>query len=420
MAALAEPKACDSCARAKRKCGKQKPSCARCKERSLACNYSPPKPNCFVLLEEQQPEPASEMVGRSTGKPANLSMPGLGAYVSEDSDLVSASLVLDFSASSTPPHAENSLTPSSSWFLSPDTWKIEHPPPQDAPAFNSSVLKRHVAGIQHWLERWVKTGSNPFIHSSLYYARFPNCLQVAFAVLSSYLSRTEQNAELVTRIVEDRANQLLVDNGIFPENIDQATSSDPAQQLDALEHIARVHSLLVYQYICLFDGDIRLRHLAEGRIHVLQRWVVEMVDCADSCLHLLLSTIDPLNLTKVNSLDPVTKTDNMWNSWILAESIRRTWMVATGLQAAYFTLQQGWSPCPGGMMFTMRVGIWEARTSCQWEQLCSETEICLTKRFEAEKFFTQACPGDIDEFGTMLLEITFGTEKMERWLALSA
>jgi hypothetical protein len=47
--------------------------------------------------------------------------------------------------------------------------------------------------------------------------------------------------------------------------------------LDSLERIARVHALLVYQFLGLYDGDIRLRHLSETYIPVLNRWMREMV-----------------------------------------------------------------------------------------------------------------------------------------------
>ncbi|KAK4060791.1 uncharacterized protein Triagg1_10634 [Trichoderma aggressivum f. europaeum] len=277
--------------------------------------------------------------------------------------------------------------------------------------FSSSMLKRYVSVIQHWLKSWAMSGSNPFIHSHLYRTRFPTCVQVAYTTLSAYINRTEGNYEIILRIIESQAKELLTgpDLGV----------NDALEPLDLLEQLARVHALMVYQIICLFDGDIRSRHLAEGRSHILDRWVMQMVECASSSLYPLSLTLDPLDLVETAcQVDPPSLTGNtehLWHTWILAESIRRTWLTATGLQALYLTLQQGWAFCPGGMMFTTRHGVWEAKTALAWEMLCLETDIGFIQRFETEKLFTEANPLEIDDFGKMILESTYGTERMERW-----
>ncbi|PSR97791.1 hypothetical protein BD289DRAFT_425176 [Coniella lustricola] len=45
-----EVKACVSCAKSKRKCGKERPRCHRCETRDLECQYPPPRPSSFVPL----------------------------------------------------------------------------------------------------------------------------------------------------------------------------------------------------------------------------------------------------------------------------------------------------------------------------------------------------------------------------------
>jgi hypothetical protein len=66
-------------------------------------------------------------------------------------------------------------------------------------------------------------------------------------------------------------------------------------------------------------------------------------------------------------------------------------------------------------MFTTREGVWEADTAFAWEKICSEVDVRLVKRFDIERHFTEASPADINEFGKMMLESTFGTERMGRW-----
>lgn len=315
---------------------------------------------------------------------------------------------------SVPSHQAFTAHSPSGWFLSPETWKIEPYPIHINPnmnLFSSSMLKRYVSVIQHWLKSWVMSGSNPFIHSHLYRTRFPTRVQVAYTALSAYINRTETNSEIILGIIESQAKELVI-------NPDISVKGAP-EPLDLLEQLARVHALMVYQIICLFDGDIRSRHLAEGRAHILDRWVAQMVECASSSLYLLSLTLDPLDPAETTSrVDPQSltgDTEHLWHTWILAESIRRTWLTATGLQALYLTLQQGWAFCPGGMMFTARRGVWEAKTAFAWERLCLETDIGFIQRFETEKLFTETSPLEIDDFGKMILESTYGTERMERW-----
>ncbi|KAL6691582.1 hypothetical protein J3F84DRAFT_403277 [Trichoderma pleuroticola] len=401
MASPLEPRACNACAKSKRKCDKQMLSCQRCKDAGINCVYPPPRQSSYVLLQD------CLLSNEAAGSPK----PSAGIGEITDVNTATLSGAVDLSV---PSHQPFSAHSPSAWFLSPETWKIEPYPIHINPnmnLFSSSMLKHYASVIQHWLKSWVMSGSNPFMHSHLYRTRFPTCVQVAYTTLSAYLNRTESNSEIILRIIESQAKDLLInpDLGV----------NDALEPLDHLEQLARLHALMVYQIICLFDGDIRSRHLAECRAHILDRWVTQMVECASSSLYPLSLTLDPLDLVGTTSLvDPPSltgSTEHLWHTWILAESIRRTWLTATGLQALYLTLQQGWAFCPGGMMFTTRHGVWEAKTAFAWERLCLETDIGFIQRFETEKLFTETSPLEIDDFGKMILESTYGTERMERW-----
>ncbi|PKK52034.1 hypothetical protein CI102_2180 [Trichoderma harzianum] len=405
MAAPLELRACKSCAKSKRKCDKQMLFCQRCKDAGIDCVYPPPRQSSYVLLND------CHLSNEAAGLPKSSA----GIREIGDVNTATQSSAVDLSVDlSIHSHQRFSAHSPSDWFLSPETWKIEPYPIHINPnmnLFSSSMLKRYVSVIQHWLKSWVMSGSNPFIHPQLYRTRFPTCVQVAYTTLSAYINRTETNSEIILRIIESQANELVSNTDI--------SVNDVLESLDPLEHLARAHALMVYQIICLFDGDIRSRHLAEGRANILVRWVTQMVECASSSLYLLSLTLDPLDLVEttspVNPSSVTGGTEHLWHTWILAESIRRTWLTATGLQALYLTLQQGWAFCPGGMMFTTRRGVWEAKTAFAWERLCLETDIGFIQRFETEKLFTEASPLEIDEFGKMILESTYGTERMERW-----
>jgi hypothetical protein len=198
--------------------------------------------------------------------------------------------------------------------------------------------------------------------------------------------------------------------------MDTSLLSSSTKPLSIVGQLARVHSLFAYQTIGLIDGDICSRHLAEQRFPIFVRWLTELLDCAsNSIVQSLLSW--ELDTIMSSTSGRFNLRECVWQAWIVAESIRRTWLVGTGLQAAYDGLKQGYTPCPGGVMFTCREGVWEAKSAFAWEKLCTETNVRFIKRFETESLFDETVPDEVNDFCKMVLEITYGRERMEEWLS---
>lgn len=305
----------------------------------------------------------------------------------------------------------------SDWFLAPETWKISYRMAisADVPSGKMSTMRNYIALLQSWFERWVHTGSNPFIHHHLYSAKFPACVQIAYATLASYIHRTPANTETVLQIVEDRSNHLLQENGAALDVVGAEQWADEEsedQGSDLFGQLARLHALMVYQIIGLFDGDIRSRFVAEGHMAVQDSWARKLFQsAADTFSNNCTVT------TQVARFLPraYTSSQKQWYLWILAESIRRTWLVAVSLSPIFTALQQGWSVCPGVIMYTNRSGLWNAESATGWEKKCSEENAAFLHRFECETFFDDAQPADIDEFGTAMLGMTFSEEVLESW-----
>lgn len=409
MADVAEPRACKVCAIAKRRCDKQTPTCQRCKSRGLDCSYPPPKPSSFVIL--QPPTSTDNLLLKDA---PNFPSPNIVTH--QDGTVLTAPAPLSIDLI-TP--CQHTVEPQpTDWFLLPETWQIIHKPIPIPDSLCSADFIRIVNVIQHNLESWVQTGSNSFIHSRLYSTRFPACAQVAYTTLSSYISRTESNLEVILKIIDDRASELLGIDGVELDSFEQDSGITATESLDVLDQLARVHALMVYQVIGLFDGNIRSRYLAEGRMQILDRWLLQMVECASCGIYPVHNPLNLLDMTDLGLPSPnkgPNNTENLWRAWILAESVRRTWQIGKGLQLVYLLLQQGWAYCPGGTMFTTREGVWEADSAFSWEKICAEFDVRLVQRFEIERHFTDASPADINEFGKMMLESTFGTERMEKW-----
>ncbi|KAL9077949.1 MAG: hypothetical protein Q9157_003131 [Trypethelium eluteriae] len=296
------------------------------------------------------------------------------------------------------------------WFISPDTWLIDHVPEgKEIRPRSPADLKYAVTTVHGWLGQWVDGYSNPFIHHELYRHRSPKCIQDAYMALSCYLHRNPSNEQAIFQIIQDRARQLVEQNTLpagSPSRVDPTN-------LDPLIHLARAQALLVYQLIGLYDGNIRLRCIAESHIPVLNSWMRQAVDQA--------SQSDSLGSYLVSSSCAERAANRLswetfvWYSWILAESLRRTWLVVSAIQAAYLTSQDGVAYCLGGMMFTSREGFWEAPSALVWQRRCSEVYGGLVRLTETDKLFAMVAPEDLNDFAKLALGITFGMEQMERW-----
>lgn len=344
------------------------------------------------------------------------------------------------------------------WFMSPDSWRMHYDldryrdqsrmPPSP---YSRIALKAFLTTGQGWLSDWISTGGTSFIHKQLYSFRLPRCVQDAYTSVSLYLLRTEENEDMVHRIIEDRSKQLLAD-----EERHKMSSS-----LDPFSHLARVHALLAYQIICLLDGDIRLRGLAEERTNIMAAWLKQMLDSVSFASQLTTTsgaegamtaarglglgiveimdasasmsasaTATPGTGTGTTTTTPRTTTspcfnpsseeEVLWHAWIFAESVRRTWIFAQGLHTVYTVILKGWSTCCGAIKFTTAAEVWDAPSSYRWSKICVEKNVRLDEPDEVENFLESRRPEDVDDFAKSLLQIMFGKAKMERWADITA
>jgi len=266
-----------------------------------------------------------------------------------------------------------------------------------------SDLKGFIQGLQDWFETWIKTGSNLFIHHHLYRDKLPACVQIAFTTFSAYVNRTPATADMLLRAVNDRMTELITD--IEQESYDT---------LDVIDCIARVHALLVYLVINLLDGDPRSRHLAEQHDSVFIALLEKMLDKASTNIRqkMLESEFEDMTCAVTT---PATFVRHEWEAWVISESVRRTWLLGTGFMSAYEGMKTGWTSCGGDLACTNREGLWTAESSHAWIKLCVDVDVRFIGRFRAEWLF--GCPPDeVDDFAKMMLEITYGKDRMARWL----
>ncbi|EER41448.1 conserved hypothetical protein [Histoplasma capsulatum H143] len=217
---------------------------------------------------------------------------------------------------------------------------------------------------------------------------------------------------------------------------EQQTSNFTPSHLTLRRHLAHVQSLLIYQIIRLFGGDIRQQALAEQQAPILTTWLQEMWDSLmNSGLDIYYSDSngtsspssslfaasgqpqkqqpqrDPLSLFST----PVT---SLWKEWLVAECARRTLITVRGVAGVYETMKLGAAVCPGGTSFIASSAVWEAPSAYCWAKAWRERDKrYLVSMGTLQSLVCQARACDVDRFGKVLLMLLHHREGVERWIA---
>ncbi|RGP66577.1 hypothetical protein FLONG3_8773 [Fusarium longipes] len=395
---LREIKACFGCARSKRSCNKQMPSCQRCVERAIRCHY----PTTRRYLRSK---PAINIQSQRLGQ-ARLQV---SARQTEHPQIPAYNFVSDLPNQDSPITNHVTYKP---WFVGLNTWTIENKGMatchfNSGSSYGSSQLEDWTNSLRQWLRQWVDEGSNPFIHKRLYYdTGLPLCLEDAWTTLTAYFSKTALNRHLVVQIIEHRIDALLQSQ---PHD---DTPFMGVSSLQTIQHLARVQALFIYQYLLVCDGTIRHRAMAERYIPTLMQWCDYAWQSAtfDSFLNeQFLTTMDP------NEPDAVAETlaSNHWKAWILSESLRRTWIICTSTVAAYLRERDGWNECAGEVRYTACQGLWDASSSAMWLELSSKQDPLFVRSLHVDELLIKGTPDEMDSFSAALILLLVGRDKME-------
>jgi hypothetical protein len=387
-------KACTACTSSKRQCNKQTPACRRCRDRGIPCHY-PVVKRISAPLESVWTLPDTP--------PSGGTSPGWFDF-DATAILRENQAALDAASGTKFPLPEGT-----EWFLGPETWEVEYSHPK-APA-DSRVLQDFVTSVQGWLRQWVSEGENPFIHSHLYIMDPPRAIQNVYSALTAYLSKNTKNECLTFKIIEDRAAELLQP----PES----PADREALAVDIFAQLARVQALLVYQAIRLFDGNIRARAQGEAALPVLLQWLQELWTTArQDFAHGWGGVEAECRWVSGSLLAGAGGPALAWRMWLVAESVRRTWLTAKTLMGTYLVIRDGRTECPGGAFFTARRGLWEAPTWQAWAKLAAGggKEALFMQSMDMESLCDTVESADVDEFGRVWMSTAFGCEKTWNWI----
>lgn len=359
------------------------PACQRCISRDVRCEYSAKRP--YV----REPKPRVEPAFDTTSSPKDLLSEI--AVASKDVDIDKS--LFEFFQTIDYQQDGYGFDPSVDFSTS-----ISSSPSQVATQKYSSlrdkshlvqvgIVKAYVKQIGAWMHEWAIKSHCPFIHRQLYAETgLPGCLQDAFACLTCYAAKNDDNEEYVWQTIESKANAFFEKHQsnllLTPPSVCEMVSLGSNSILDLL---SKTQAGIIYLNLRLFDGDIRQRAQAERHIPTLTDWLKQLMHIAQRSQHL-------------NIVDEITMAEGLWRDWVLHESVRRSGMTGAYLQTIYKMLRDNEATCSGKVHCTMRQGLWDATTAVEWFRNISGQDPLFWQPDPAELLFSRVKPEEVDRF----------------------
>lgn len=426
--------ACTACTKAKRKCTKQIPTCARCLEKGVDCTYPVPK----VLV------PLDALLDGDGGGRLSAALSSLHTGQTSASASASRHIAVPLSTGTNTVSVSVSVSPSARmpeqlrnpWFLDRSQWNLDYSPSSASSlAYVDSGLHNFIAKLKSWLRQWTETGSCAFIHARLYADELPEYLQYAYAACQTYqTAKSPQAKTTALQIARAWSKKLVQEQAIHERLNGPGPGGDGGNiQIPVWESLCRTQALLVFQIIQLFDGDVRARAEAEASAVMLKSWAEELMQSAAEEVETLAASrhryepsdpdsplghgLDPLpGWRELRTSGTLTST---WYAWAYSESIRRTCLTAVLADGAFAILRQGWSLCPGSIIFSATAGMWEADSPSAWLATVRKGNPA-TYPFScraAHRLLTMAKAREVDDFTQALIAFGSGLETIQDWRA---
>ena len=376
------------------------PSCYRCKVRSLECQY-PTAVSPTDLTSEPYPGHAGMLVGHDQ----------LAASVERDVlDPMDTEHSLGLHADVSEPLASfpdyeidwADVMENIDRFLVPDLVERNDSPSNSAMAGDiyQERIVYTVKQIKSYPGHFVRQGQTPFIHSSLWRDRLPRAIQDVLGACALYGEKRQTNQPLVFGVISAAADRLM--------------SEYPLVGTTAMEQLAAVQALILYQIIRLFDGDIRQRADAERANPTLQDWTRQLQDR-------MQRIGDPSPSADSTSPTPPDTSVVMdsWRNWVFAESLRRTVIISHTLQALFSFLKNGWQREYGEfrkLSFFAQKALWAAPSEYYWQSALKEHPALPIQFRSWDLDVADAKPLDMDDLGMLVMVLMKGADYSSHWV----
>lgn len=256
----------------------------------------------------------------------------------------SASRLLSFEVQ---PHYEGGLIDSSlfeSGFLIGVSASFDQCPLDSFSFPERTVVKQDqidfcIAQFKNMVPQLVQLSQSPFIHCSSYESMPPVVYQDLLGVSALYCHKSNQNKTTIFSMLDSRVSTLI--------------TSSKSSSWSIQDYLVGIQALIIYQIIRLFDGDIRQRANAERHMNILEAWTMH------------------LNSTS-NIYSNDCNGESNYQRWIFIESVRRTILMSTMIQAMYSLTKDGY--CIGiPLMTTLPLSLdgelWNLPEESWWERV---------------------------------------------------
>lgn len=454
-------KSCVACIKAKRRCNRGQPECLRCSQRKIRCRYnSLDNDSARVNQRAIQRSADGDVSPRSSGLLADSVQEGGGLQPSiiletpvlppEDPaflDFGPHSAALDTYTSAF--EGNTTLDLDEFGFIlactdtvnnSPNNYKGYESPDGDVNEVEAAWHALCPCMPIH-IQKLITTGSNmaliisrqfqysidmlkrapwhmvfnnatPWCHPRLYRDAMPRVMQDAQACCALYLTKNPINRSNVLRTIDARANDII--------------SGPLTPSASSLEILARTQALLLYQIICVFDGDIQtglvaeqtMPHLAASSTQLLNQ--LSVVEEKLNCMQHPGKQLAAAGSTVQPSLLAVSAMQDFWESWIWWQSARRTAAIVVFVQQMYGLFRgRGPAHCDDRIhpyyARAESAHLWMANDAVEfalaWTQRQKHYFVCDTG-FDG---LAEAEASDIDDYGRILLTALLGIDETKAW-----
>lgn len=225
---------------------------------------------------------------------------------------------------------------------------------------------------------FARHAETPFIHRTLYTDTTPRPIRAALGVCAALECLGESNESMFFRVLDAEVLDLL-----------QPPPSSMTRTL--LEDLAKVQALVLYQIMRLFYGNLSRRILAEQQADVLKAWSLQLLRRAD---------------------DELRQSPPTWETWIQAESIRRTVLLAFTLYGINSIFKHGVClelPTLGSLPVSTQAASWKSKASYLEHRDPTET----MKYTDFGSLWLVSPPRRLDPFEKVLLVCCKGIEQVE-------
>ncbi|KAJ1322948.1 RNA polymerase II-specific transcription factor-like protein [Microdochium nivale] len=424
-------KSCNACVLGKRRCDKTQPACARCLGRGVACQYGSRRraqaQADFAVATPDLAAPLFPAAAFDVAMADDLQLPSglepdftfqdmfqdlMDDSIGSDQALMLAGDHDDTLQVQTAANNQATLTILDYAKVAPmcemyQPWHLADP---------NSNISLIVAAVKSFCTQYAQDSCTPYIHKELYRRSMPDCVLKAWTTCAQYsATSTSSSRGMILRSLYQNVADLHETMGASAAGASAGVGSRTAL-MTPTDRLGRLHALMFYNIIRMFDGDVTLGRDAARDMPLLEAWAMDMLAVRDNLdEHAALSS-----LLETGQQGPRSPPET-WERWVFAESVRRSCLMAFAIVSLWRVLAREdlQDTCIGVWArkhrWTLSRHLWEAADSFEFFRAWREKPFFVISSFDFAGFLETGKPGDVDDFARILMTLWFGSAEMKEF-----